>query len=76
MQEAAALMESLASNHAFFDGNKRISFASTDTFLRLNGFYLEVNPVETEDFMKTNIANSTFKFNLIREWIESHMKSL
>jgi len=37
VHEAAALMESLANNHAFLDGNKRISFAVTDTFLRMNG---------------------------------------
>src|SRR5947208_16432574 len=31
VHEAAALMESLANNHAFLDGNKRISFATTDS---------------------------------------------
>ncbi len=35
--EAAALMESLAINHPFVDGNKRIAFAATDVFLRING---------------------------------------
>src|SRR5437016_8165765 len=40
VHEAAALMESLANNHAFLDGNKRISFATTDTFLLVNGHYL------------------------------------
>ena len=29
---------------AFLDGNKRISFAVTDTFLRVNGHFLEVEP--------------------------------
>ena len=29
----------MASNHGFTDGNKRIAFAATDTFLRINGFY-------------------------------------
>ncbi|HED36770.1 MAG TPA: type II toxin-antitoxin system death-on-curing family toxin, partial [Ignavibacteria bacterium] len=28
-EEASALMESLASNHSFVDGNKRISFFAT-----------------------------------------------
>jgi death-on-curing protein len=36
--EAAALMESLAINHPFIDGNKRIAFAATDVFLRINGY--------------------------------------
>lgn len=31
--EAAALMESLAINHPFIDGNKRVAFAATDIFL-------------------------------------------
>ena len=35
--EAAALMESLAMNHSFIDGNKRVSFFATDIFLRMNG---------------------------------------
>ena len=37
LHQAAAMMESLANNHAFLDGNKRIAFASVDVFLRLNG---------------------------------------
>jgi death-on-curing protein len=76
VEEAAALMESLANNHAFIDGNKRVSFAATDTFLRLNGLYLEVEPLETHNFMTEEIAKSTFRFNLIREWIASHVKPL
>ena len=33
--EAAALLESLAINYPFVDGNKRIAFAAADVFLRL-----------------------------------------
>ena len=36
VEEAAALWESLAQNHAFVDGNKRIAFAATYTFLAIN----------------------------------------
>ena len=35
--KAAALLSSLAQNHALFDGNKRLSLLLTFTFLRLNG---------------------------------------
>ncbi|WP_254045136.1 type II toxin-antitoxin system death-on-curing family toxin [Thiohalocapsa sp. ML1] len=38
--EAAALMESLAVNHPFVDGNKRVAFAAADVFLRINGWRL------------------------------------
>src|SRR5271168_2513495 len=37
IEEAAALWESLAQNHAFIDGNKRTAFAVTYTFLAING---------------------------------------
>ena len=76
IEEAAALMESLANNHAFLDGNKRTSFAVTDTFLRLNGFCLEVDPLEAYKFMTGTIGRGKFRFDLIRDWISSHLKSL
>lgn len=38
IEEAGALMESLAMYHPFVDGNKRLAFFATDVFLRLNGF--------------------------------------
>src|SRR5881227_393568 len=50
-EEAAALMESLANNHPFLDGNKRIAFAAAHTFLLMNGFTIEADPVETYVFM-------------------------
>jgi death-on-curing protein len=75
-EEAAALMESLANNHAFLDGNKRTSFAVTDTFLRLNGFYLEINPSEAYSFITEAMSKGEFRFDRIRDWISSHVKSL
>jgi len=38
--KAAALLHSLARNHAFVDGNKRTAWASAWAFLRLNGIDL------------------------------------
>ena len=76
LEEAAALMESLANNHAFLDGNKRVSFALTDTFLRVNGFYLEVDPRSAPKFITEAIGRGEFRFNPIREWISSRVKPL
>lgn len=42
--EAAALMESLAIDHPFVDGNKRVAFAAADVFLRVNGCRLRRKP--------------------------------
>ena len=76
IEEAAALMESLANNHAFLDGNKRISFALTDTFLRLNGHYLEVDPARAYKFIAEAIGRGEFRFRIIREWIAANVKEL
>ncbi|WP_182357297.1 type II toxin-antitoxin system death-on-curing family toxin [Tomitella gaofuii] len=40
-EKAAALLQSLARNHAFVDGNKRTAWASAWVFLHLNGHELD-----------------------------------
>lgn len=39
--KAAALLQSIAKNHALVDGNKRLAWLSTFVFLRINGFPLK-----------------------------------
>ncbi len=41
--KAAALLHSLAMNHALVDGNKRLALAATLLFLELNGHPVAVN---------------------------------
>jgi death-on-curing protein len=66
---AAALFESLLFNHAFVDGNKRIAFFSTDVFLRLNGWKLQVSATEGETFIVNNLKDSDNSFDKILSWI-------
>ncbi len=75
-EEAAALMESLANNHAFVDGNKRVSFAVADTFLRLNGFFMDADALEAYKCITGAMSRGEFRFDAIRDWISSHLKSL
>jgi len=76
IHEAAALMESLTANHAFLDGNKRIGFAATDTFLRLNGQALEVEPIAAHSFINDSLAKREFRIGQIREWLKAHVRPL
>jgi death-on-curing protein len=69
IHEAAALMESLANNHAFLDGNKRISLAATDTFLRVNSHYLELETIAAHKFITESITKREFRVRQIREWL-------
>jgi death on curing protein len=47
--KAAALMHSLAGNHALVDGNKRLALLATTVFLRINGYRLDLTDDEAFD---------------------------
>lgn len=69
LAEAAALLESLAMNHPFIDGNKRVAFAATDTFLRINGYFLDAISQEIyKQFMEFFEAGN-FTFAFLEPWL-------
>lgn len=49
--KAAALLHSLARNHALVDGNKRLALAATIAFCGLNGFRLTLTNDEAYDLI-------------------------
>lgn len=69
--EAAALMESLAINHPFVDGNKRIAFASADVFLRINGWRLQRAPMQVHKEMIQMFESDTFDIAHVDPWLRS-----
>jgi death-on-curing protein len=75
-EEAAVLMESLANNHPFLDGNKRVAFASAHTFLLVNGYDLQVEPLRASKFMFDAIAKGEFRFGVILKWLNDHVVKL
>jgi death-on-curing protein len=75
-EEAAALLESLVNNHAFLDGNKRVGFAATHTFLLMNGFDLDVPSKAAFEFMMKSMSEGKFRFALLHEWISAHLVPL
>ena len=72
-EESAALMESLADNHPFVDGNKRAAFAAAHTFLLVNGFDLAVDPISAFEFVMRSISSGEFRFAQILKWINDHI---
>jgi death-on-curing protein len=69
--EAAAMMESLAINHPFVDGNERIAFAAADVFLRVNGWRLKRAPMEIFAEMIEMLESGTFDIAHIEPWLRS-----
>ena len=49
--KAAALMHSLARNHALIDGNKRLALAATIAFLGVNGHHLTLTNDEAYELV-------------------------
>jgi death-on-curing protein len=74
--EAAALLQSLAQNHPFIDGNKRVAFATTAIFLRMNGFRLKVDPDNGESFLIDRVIKKKVEISEIADWLEKHMKAV
>jgi death on curing protein len=69
IEEAAALMESLANNQAFHDGNKRISFSATDVFLRANGYVLDIDGLAAHKVIIGAMEKNEFRFAQILDWL-------
>ena len=67
----AAYAYGIATNHPFFDGNKRVALVTSQLFLRLNGYRLQTTQ---EDKYKTFIALAAGDINEagLREWFETH----
>ncbi|MCP2255932.1 death on curing protein [Prauserella aidingensis] len=57
-EKAAALLHSLARNHALVDGNKRLALAATIAFLGVNGRRLTLSNDQAYEFVM-NIAAGT-----------------
>ncbi len=55
-EKAAALLHSLARNHALVDGNKRIAWVSTRLFYVLNGLDVRVPSVDVGEKFVVSIA--------------------
>lgn len=69
--EAAALMESLAVNHPFIDGNKRVAFAVTDVFLRINGHRIKSAPIDIYADMIQMFETGTFDMIHLEPWLKN-----
>jgi death on curing protein len=73
VEEAAALWESLAMNHPFVDGNKRVAFACVEIFLQLNGADIKASNREAEVFIYSHLEAGTFRKDVIEAWLNAEV---
>ncbi|HET7047269.1 MAG TPA: Fic family protein [Solirubrobacteraceae bacterium] len=70
--KAAALMHSIARNHALIDGNKRLAWAATRIFCLLNGRDLNFRVDEAEALVVA-VARGDLEVPEIAASIETHL---
>lgn len=71
IEKIARIGFSLASNHAFLDGNKRIGAMMTQLLLEWNGYQLRLKQGELAD-MFIAIADGTSNEQDLLNWIQEH----
>lgn len=74
-EQAAALLQSFAMNHAFVDGNKRVAWASSMIFLRMNGYRVSVSADDAERFLIDQVIMGCAEIAAIAGWLERHMRA-
>ncbi|MGF1584310.1 MAG: type II toxin-antitoxin system death-on-curing family toxin [Bacteroidales bacterium] len=74
IQKAAALIESLVTNHPFIDGNKRIGYVIMRLYLLDKGYDIIANQDDKYDFVM-KIAAGKVDFERICNWIENHIQN-
>lgn len=72
-EKAAALMHSLARNHALVDGNKRLAWAATRVFCLLNGHDLAF-AVDDAEALVLAVARGELEVADIAASIDQHLR--
>ena len=68
--KAAVLMDGLTRNHAFIDGNKRISISTAVLFLQVNGYHMTATNSELEEF-PVHVTTAKPSIDEIAEWFRA-----
>jgi death-on-curing protein len=76
IEEAAALWESLAMNHGFIDGNKRVAYACLELFLQTNGVDITAENDAIETFIYSQLEAGTFRKDVLERWLHQNTAPL
>ncbi|MGH9372838.1 MAG: type II toxin-antitoxin system death-on-curing family toxin [Vicinamibacterales bacterium] len=73
VDKAAALAFSLALNHPFVDGNKRIAHAAMEVFLLLNGLE-RLGTVDDQERLMLDLAAGHLTREQLTAWLHQHVE--
>jgi hypothetical protein len=75
-EQAAALLQSLAINPCFVDGNKRMAMGCAFIFLDWNGFEINASGEEAERFLIDKVIMGRADVGGISKWLADHASPL
>ena len=73
VDKAAAILESIISNHPFLDGNKRTAYVVARLVLRTNNLDIKATQDEKYEFVMS-AAKGEIRFDQIKEWLTNHIE--
>ena len=73
VDKAAAIFESIVSNHPFVDGNKRTAYVLMRLILKRNQLDIEVDQ-DTKYVFVIKAAQGELTFDKIKSWIRNNLK--
>ena len=73
VDKAAAIFESIVSNHPFVDGNKRTAYVLMRLILKSNNLDIKVDQNEKYDFV-IKAAKGELTFDKIKIWIRENVR--
>jgi death-on-curing protein len=73
-KQAALILQTIAAQHPFFDGNKRTAFATAENVLRDSGYYLHADDDEVVNLMQ-KIAEYNCTVKKIEKWIREKART-
>lgn len=73
-EQAATLLQGIAANHPFVDGNKRTAWLAATIFLARNGFHLHTVPAEVAGSMVVDVVTHDLSTKDLALWFISLVK--
>ena len=73
-RQAAFILNAIAAQHPFFDGNKRTAFVTAENVLRDAGYYLKADDDEVVNLMQ-KIAEYKCAVKTIEKWIREKART-
>lgn len=75
LEKASAIIESVAKNHPFVDGNKRIAFYLAIRLLNDNNIDINAPENDIYDFV-INVASGQYSYDDIVAWLKANTSTL